>query len=272
MRWLALAALLLGAAPALADAPRFTGSFTQGGLIQAETEPGSAAWLDGERLMVGADGHFLFGFGRDAPATARLELRYPDGRRESFDFAIAPRLYGEQRIEGLPAETVNLDETQQARLAADNRRVAAARRAQAAVAWFQGGIDWPLQGPITGVYGTARILNGEPRQPHYGIDIAAPTGTPVLAPADGIVRLAAPDLALTGGTLIIDHGQGLSSTLIHLSAVLAAPGEFVERGAVVGLVGATGRATGPHLDWRMNWRDRRIDPELLVPPMALESN
>jgi murein DD-endopeptidase MepM/ murein hydrolase activator NlpD len=122
-------------------------------------------------------------------------------------------------------------------------------------------------GPISGVYGSVRILNGVPRQPHAGVDIAAPEGTPVKSPADGIVRLAETGMVLTGGTVIIDHGQGLTSILIHMSAVLVRPGVFVSRGQIIGRVGHTGRATGPHVHWGMNWRDVRIDPQLLVPPM-----
>lgn len=243
------------------------GAFTQGGLLFGRSDPGSAAWLDGARVMVGADGNFLLGFGRDARAQAQFKLRHADGSIEERVLAIAQRTYGEQRIEGLPPSTVTPDPAELARIAADNARVKAARRAQAAVAWYEGGFAWPVQGPITGVYGTARILNGEPRQPHYGIDIAAPEGTPVASPGDGIVRLAETDMLLTGGTIIVDHGQGLSSTLMHLSAVLVKPGRFVGRGGVVGRVGSTGRATGPHVDWRMNWRDARVDPALLVGPM-----
>ena len=120
---------------------------------------------------------------------------------------------------------------------------------------------------ISGVYGSQRILNGKPRQPHYGIDIAAPKGTPVVAPADAVVRLAESDLYYTGGTLILDHGHGLSSAFLHLATVDVRVGESVRRGQKIGTVGSTGRSTGPHLDWRINWFDRRIDPAPLVPPM-----
>ena len=132
---------------------------------------------------------------------------------------------------------------------------------------FLAGFIWPLQGPITGVYGSQRILNGEPRRPHFGVDVAAPTGTPVVAPADAIVTLVHPDMYFSGGTLIMDHGHGLSSTFIHLHKVLVEEGQVVKQGDVVAEVGATGRVTGPHLDWRMNLFTVRIDPELLVPPM-----
>jgi murein DD-endopeptidase MepM/ murein hydrolase activator NlpD len=170
----------------------------------------------------------------------------------------------------LPQNTVTPDAATQAKIAADQKKIDAARIPQATVAWYAHGFDWPALGPISGVYGSVRILNGVPRQPHLGVDIAAPEGTPVKSPADGIVRLAETDMLLTGGTIIIDHGQGLTSILIHMSAVLVRPGLFVSRGQIIGRVGHTGRATGPHVHWGMNWRDVRLDPELLVPPMPAE--
>ncbi len=129
------------------------------------------------------------------------------------------------------------------------------------------GFGWPLTGRISGVYGSQRILNGEPRQPHYGVDVARPTGTVVTAPAPGVVTLVEADLYYSGGTLIIDHGRGLSSTFIHLSEILVEPGQQVETGDAIAKVGATGRATGPHLDWRMNLGPVRLDPALLAGPM-----
>ena len=129
------------------------------------------------------------------------------------------------------------------------------------------GFMWPVEGPISGVYGSQRYYNGEPRRPHFGVDVAAPAGTTVRAPAAGIVTLAQPDLFYSGGTVILDHGYKLSSTFLHMSEVLVQAGDELKAGDIIGAVGATGRATGPHLDWRMNWRDTRIDPQLLAPPM-----
>ena len=129
------------------------------------------------------------------------------------------------------------------------------------------GMRWPLLGPITGVYGSQRVYNGTPRSPHYGVDVAAPTGQPVRAPSPGVVTLAEPDLFYSGGTVILDHGYGLSSSFLHLSNVSVSVGQEVAVGDVIGAVGATGRATGPHLDWRMSWFDQRVDPQLLVPSM-----
>jgi murein DD-endopeptidase MepM/ murein hydrolase activator NlpD len=153
------------------------------------------------------------------------------------------------------------------RIRREKALVDAARRQEIAQPYFLSGFRWPVLGRISGVYGSQRILNGEPRQPHYGVDIAAPVGTPVRAPADGIVTLAEPDLYYTGATLIIDHGYRLSSTLMHLNRIEARVGQRVRQGEVVATVGKSGRVTGPHLDWRINWRDARLDPALTVPPM-----
>lgn len=125
---------------------------------------------------------------------------------------------------------------------------------------------WPAKGRLSGFYGSQRVLNGDPKRPHYGVDVAAPTGTEVVAPADGVVRLAHPDLFFSGGTIIIDHGFGVNSTFLHLSSVDVEVGEPVKQGDFIGRIGATGRATGPHLDWRINWLNHRLDPQLLVPP------
>ncbi|MGD9743575.1 MAG: M23 family metallopeptidase [Dongiaceae bacterium] len=267
-----IAVLTVATGPAFAgNALRLEGHYTQGGLVYGWTEPGARVTLDGTAVPVSPGGRFLFGFGRDAAATAVLEIAHPGGITDRRTLAIAPRVYGVQEIEGLPPSTVTPDPALQERIAAENARVAAARQPQAAVDYWAGGFAWPVEGPISGVYGTGRILNGEPRQPHYGVDVAAPEGAAVAAPAAGIVTLAETGMVLTGGTIVIDHGQGLSSTLMHLSAVLVPAGRFVEQGTIVGKVGATGRATGPHLDWRMNWRDARLDPALLVPPMPADA-
>ena len=150
------------------------------------------------------------------------------------------------------------------RIARDSKAVKQARAKITDHEWFVGGFIRPLEGPITGVYGSQRIYNGIPKQPHYGIDYAAPEGAKVRAPAGGVVTLVHDNMYFSGGTLIIDHGHGLSSTFLHLSKILVKPGSYVRRGMDLAEVGATGRATGPHLDWRMNWRDVRIDPQLVL--------
>ena len=154
-----------------------------------------------------------------------------------------------------------------ARIKSENAKIAEARAQDRAEPDYLTGFVWPTVGRISGVYGSQRILNGKPRQPHYGIDIAAPAGTPVRAPADGIVTLAEGDLYYTGGTLIIDHGHGLTSAFLHMKDVEVALGQRVRQGERIGTVGSTGRSTGPHLDWRINWFKARIDPSLLAGPM-----
>lgn len=263
---LLLPALALFAAAPLADEVILEGALTQGGLIRGKAAPGSAVFLDGRPVRTTADGHFLLGFHRDAPPEARLRLVAPDGRTAERRLMIEPRTYEVQRIDGLPQNMVTPSEAELARIRAENARIAAARAVEGAVPFFLEGFAWPVEGIVTGLYGSQRILNGEPRQPHFGIDIAAPEGTPVRAPAGGVVTLAEPDLYFTGGTVILEHGHGLSSTYSHLATVAVRAGEEVARGALLGTVGATGRATGPHLDWRFNLGEARLDPMLVAGP------
>jgi murein DD-endopeptidase MepM/ murein hydrolase activator NlpD len=180
---------------------------------------------------------------------------------------IVPRTYDIQRIDGLLGQMVTPDAETLKRIRDEAAKVAEARRRDSGRTDFLQPFAWPRLGRITGVYGSQRVLNGQPRQPHFGVDVAGPVGAPVVAPAAGEVVLAEPDLYFTGGTIMLDHGHGLTSVLMHLSSVDVAVGQVVRQGEPVGRLGATGRVTGPHLDWRMNWFDQRIDPQLLVPPM-----
>jgi murein DD-endopeptidase MepM/ murein hydrolase activator NlpD len=260
---LALFWLCAASAVALADV-QLQGEPVQGGLIFGTAEPGSAVSLDGEAVMIGADGRFVIGFGRDETGTRTLNVTAPGGEVTSRNLAVAKREYDIERVDGLPPSKVTPDPSAAERIKEDARMVRNARAHRDQQAFYAGGFTWPARGRISGVYGSQRILNGEPRRPHYGLDIAAPTGTEVVAPADGLVTLTHPDMYYSGGTIVLDHGQGLSSSFLHLSKILVEAGTFVKQGEVIGLIGATGRSTGPHLDWRMNWLDRRVDPQPLV--------
>lgn len=263
-RWLfcVLLITLAGGAHA-ADKLQLHGDFEQGGLVLGHVPPGSSVAFDGEAVTVGAEGGFIIGFDRDEPAQVQLVFTLPDGSTVQREVAVTARNYDIQRIDGLPDREVNIPPEDLKRIRADSAAVWQARQRDDARSDFLSGWIMPAQGPITGVYGSQRILNGEPRRPHYGLDIAGPIGTPVIAPADGIVALAQP-LLLSGNTIILDHGYNLSSTFMHLSKISVKVGDVIKKGEKIGEIGETGRATGPHLDWRMNLGNRRLDPQLLL--------
>lgn len=264
--WCAVVALLLWSAPAWASDVVLTGQFVQGGLVEGRAPAGTKVNFDGRALRVGPDGLFLIGFGRDAQR-GTLVVTHADGRSETRALAVEKRSWQVQRVDGVPQQTVTPNEEELQRIRAEAALAREARQIDSVEPLFRTGFVWPVVGPISGVYGSQRILNGEPRAPHFGVDIAVPPGTPVVATADGTVSLAHEDMLLSGKTLIVDHGYGLNSVYYHLSEITAAPGARVTQGQTIGKVGASGRATGPHLHWGMNLFDVRLDPALLVPPM-----
>ena len=255
--------LMLMAGPASAETT-LTGAIEQGGLVLGATIPGSAVSLDGRGVRVAADGRFVFGFGRDFGTKAVLTVRAPDGKIETRTLRVAPRQWKIQRIDGLPPAQVTPDTKALARIREEQKLVAARRDRDTAEPFFAGGFQQPANGPISGVFGSQRILNGEARAYHSGTDIAAPAGSPVTAAAAGMVSLAAPDLYFTGVTVMIDYGHGLSSVYAHMTDTSATEGQHVDRGQPIGHVGATGRATGPHLHWGVTWFDQRLDPETVL--------
>ncbi|GAA6186674.1 M23 family metallopeptidase [Aliiglaciecola sp. NS0011-25] len=246
------------------------GELSQGALIRGKAPVGSQVWLDGKSLAVSEQGYFVFGFGRDAALEHELSWQAPEQPKQQQDIILKKREYDVQRIEGLPPKMVTPPEDVLARIRLDNQQVAKARALRDSRIDFMQSFIWPAEGPISGVYGSQRVLNGQPKRPHFGLDVAAPTGTPVYAPAAGVVTLWVPDMYYSGGTMIIDHGHGVSSTFLHLHAGHVKVGEQVEQGQLVAEIGATGRVTGAHLDWRMNWQNQRVDPALLVPARPSE--
>ena len=245
------------------------GNSIQGGMLWGQTSAGTEIRFGDRRVPVLPDGQFLLGLGRDMPASVELTVEDEATCRQIV--AVAARDYRVQRIEGVPQQTVTPSEEHLERIRAERDKVRAAKSRRLpntdGLLAVQQGFVWPVTGRISGVYGSQRIYNGTPGTPHYGVDVARPEGTPVLAPAAGEVTLAEPDLFYSGGTVILDHGYGFSSSFLHLSEVSVSVGDYLTPGDLIGAIGATGRATGPHLDWRMSWFNQRIDPQLLVPPM-----
>lgn len=258
--------LLVCATPANPMDIILDGPLIQGGLVRGQAAPGQTVALDGKAVATTEDGHFVVGFGREHPSHSVLRI---SDSKSVFErtLAIEAREYQTQHIKGLPKKMVTPDPGDIARIKRDQAEVKAARSVHSMLRGFLEPFQWPAVGIITGVYGSRRVLNGEPRNPHYGIDIAAPAGTPVLAPAPGQVTLAHPEMYYTGATLILDHGLGVSSTFLHLQSIDVTVGQTVAAGEQIGEVGSSGRSTGPHLDWRINWFDVRVDPALLAGPM-----
>ena len=240
-----------------------SGHAEQGGLMVGGTEPGARISLDGRAVPVDAQGRFLLGFGRDAARTAELRITLPDGSEENRALAVSRHDWPVQRIEGLPREKTEPDAASLARLKAETAMVRAIRDHVTLDCRILGGdgLLRPAEGTVSGVFGSQRVYNGIGGAPHSGLDIAAPAGAPVFAAADGRVVLAAPDLFLTGRTVMIDHGLGLISSYGHLSRLDVAAGTVVRKGERIGAVGATGLATGPHLHWGISWLEVRLDPE-----------
>ncbi|NNJ90926.1 MAG: M23 family metallopeptidase [Gammaproteobacteria bacterium] len=251
-----------------ASVVELNGNFIQGSLITGATLPGTQIIHDGKSVRVSKTGNFAIGFGRNNKPDSQLEVTFPDGSKLTKSLKVKQRQYKIQRIDGLPPSKVTPRKPEVLKRIRDEvAMVKKARKLDDPRLDFLEGFDWPLTGPISGVYGSQRILNGKPRRPHYGVDVAAPVGTPVRAPADGLVTLSHPDMFYSGGTMIIDHGHGVSSSFLHLSKVIAEKGQYVKRGDIVAEVGSKGRSSGPHLDWRINLFEKRLDPQLFAKPM-----
>jgi murein DD-endopeptidase MepM/ murein hydrolase activator NlpD len=243
---------------------KFDGQFVQGGLVHAVVAPGTKVWFNKKRVKVSPDGDFLIGFGRNASTRALLSFAFPDGPIERHVLTVSDREFEPESIDGLPDEMVILDKETKRALAKSRKRITKVRNRSSKVPYFKDGWQWPTEGKITSTYGRRRTLNGVDKGYHWGVDLAAPVGRDVVAPAPGKVVLAEEDVPLSGLLLILDHGHGLTSSFLHLSAFAVKVGDVVEAGQLIGKVGNTGRSTGPHLDWRINLFDTRVDPQLLV--------
>lgn len=251
---------------AVAGQVNFTGDFTQGGMIIGVADSKLIkANVDGVKIPVHPDGKTLvFGYGRDAKPDSVIEVEFADGTKQQKAVEIEQREYKVDRVNGVAKKYVSPPESVLKRIRNDSAIVKKARSGLSFRQDYLAQAITPAKGRISGVYGSQRVFNGVPKRPHFGMDIAAPTGTKVIAPWSGKVVLAEPDLYYSGGTLIIDHGMGITSTYIHLSKLHIKIGDKINAGDLIAEIGATGRVTGPHLDWRLNWFNRRLDPQLLL--------
>jgi len=240
------------------------GDIKQGSLIVGKTLPDATVILNDAPLKVSAGGDYAFGFSRDDETQYQLQVVHANG--DVFTQVLTPekREYNIQRIEGIKKSITNPNLKAQARAKKDSTQVKAARAITSDLTDFSTGFIAPMKGIVTGVYGSQRFYNGVPKSPHYGIDYAGDIGDPVKAPASGTVTMWVPDMFYSGGTMIIDHGHGINSTFLHLSQSYVNVGDYVKQGDVVAAVGNSGRTTGPHLDWRINWYNVRLDPALAL--------
>jgi len=237
----------------------FKGKFLQGHFIIGITEPGTKIIIDKQKIRVSKDGYFVFGIGRDRKFDVTI-TKIIDGKKEKIIKKVLKRKYNIQRIDGLEESKVTPPESVYKRIKEENNRIGEARAINSDLSFFKDQFIMPVKGIISGVYGSQRILNGKPKWPHYGIDIAAKQGTNIQSSGAGVVTMAEDDLYYTGGTVIMDHGHGISTIYSHLETVIVSVGDKINQGDIIGTVGSTGRSTGPHLDFRINWFQTRLDP------------
>ena len=238
----------------------FDGNFVQGSFILGKTEPGSEVFIDKKKVKVTSDGYFVFGLNRDRKNDVVITINEKKIVKKVFK-----RKYKIQRIDGLEEKKVTPPEEVYERIKRENKWIGEARAINSDLTFFKNKFFTPVENAIiTGVYGSQRILNGKPKWPHYGLDFAADEGTKIKAMLDGMATLAEPDLFYTGGTLIFDHGHGISTLYMHMEKILVKKGQKVKQGDVIGTVGSTGRATGAHLDVRLNWFQTRLDPATVL--------
>ncbi len=233
-------------------------------MVIGKTNPTHQIRFLSHSVRVNSDGYFVIGLGRDTPKNVVLTEVTSSGQETKHNFSVEQRTYREQRIEGVPKRTVDVPESALTRIRKEVKLTKAARKIDTTRQDFLQEFIWPAKGIISGVYGSRRVYNGQPRRPHFGVDIAAPQGSLVFAPVSGKVVLTHDNMYFSGGTLIVDHGHGVTSTFIHLHKILVKEGDDIKQGDPIAEIGATGRATGPHLDWRMNWFEQRLDPQLLM--------
>ncbi len=239
------------------------GNFVQGGLVIGKVNKDLDVKFKKKVLRKTSDGSFVIGFGRDHPKKANLYF-FVNQNWVLKNLDIKQRKYKTQVINGLENKMVTPPKSFWERIKKENKVIKEIRNLDSNVDFIFQKFDWPTKGIISGVFGSQRILNGKPKRPHYGVDIAAPEGTDILAPTEAMVRMAEKDLYYTGGTVMLDHGHGVTSVYSHLSSINVKVGDKINKDQKIGEVGSTGRSTGPHLDWRINWFSERLDPALFI--------
>lgn len=257
----------LAGAVSLSDGVSIRGQWKQGAMLIGHAPHGTQVTFDSQTLKLTPYGTFVIGFDRDEKSPAVIRFTVPGHAPQTWQHAVAKGHWKIQRINGLNKNKVSPPATTLARIHREAGEIHAVREKQSDGIGFTQHFIWPVVGRISSVFGSQRVLNGEPRQPHYGVDIAVPTGTPVKAPAAGVVSLINHDMYFTGGTLMIDHGHGVQSVFAHLSKITAKLGQHVEQGEVVARTGASGRATGPNLHWGVSWFGSRVNAAALAGAM-----
>ena len=245
------------------DAVEFKGKFLQGHFIVGLTDPSAKIIIGKKEVKVSKDGYFVFGIDRDRKFDLTI-TKIIDGKKDKITKKVLKRKYNIQRIDGLEESKVTPPESVYKRIKEENNKIGKARAINSDLPFFKNQFIMPVEGIISGVYGSQRILNGKPKWPHYGIDIAAKQGTLIKSSGSGIVTMAEDDLYYTGGTIIMDHGHGISTIYSHLENVMVSVGDKINQGDIIGTVGSTGRSTGPHLDFRVNWFQTRLDPMSVI--------
>jgi len=248
---------------------RLSGEMVQGALILGKTQANNIVMLNAQKLPVSSKGDYVFAFSRDDKTHYTLTVTSPSGEVEKKNFTPSKREYKISRVEGISKKIMNPNKKANLRAGEDRAAMVKIRKISSDLTDFSHGFIAPRNSRITGVYGSQRFYNGKPKNPHFGVDYAGQIGAPVKAPAAGTVILWVPDMFYSGGTLVIDHGHGISSNFLHLSASLVSVGDKVKQGQVIAKVGNSGRVSGPHLDWRMNWHQVRFDPQLAMKVIPL---
>ena len=245
------------------NAIEFKGKFLQGHYIVGSTDPSAKIIIEKKEIKVSEDGYFVFGIDRDRKFDLTI-TKIKDGKIKKIVKKVLKRKYNVQRIDGLEESKVTPPESVYKRIKEENNKIGEARAINSDLLFFKDQFIMPVEGIISGVYGSQRILNGKPKWPHYGIDIAAKKGTMIKSSGSGTVTMAEDDLYYTGGTIIMDHGHGISTIYSHLETVIVSVGDKINQGDIIGTVGSTGRSTGPHLDFRVNWFQTRLDPMSVI--------